>query len=606
MSDYEYNYTYIPSVAMVQTVPSDAKPTFHWLLAVVKVALTIAKNRFAPAVPDGLEPTDTSAGMLPLDHLGVAPIHLPSADIEGVDLDGAVTTSDVTEDAVGGGIGLLGQMTGIATALAKKGTTDPFRVLEELLKDLKGPSGRPSSIEDYRDLFRTIPLPAIADDFDANATFAALRVAGYNPLVIQGVDAPSFPATDAHLAAAGLADDTLAAAGLEGRLYLADYAALKDVVNGAFPDGPKYAFAPKALFVRPRTGGGLVPVAIQCGQDADSYRVFGNADGEAWRRAKVLVNSADANHHELVSHLGHTHLVIEAFAIATPRRLAESHPVRRLLTPHLEGTLSINDAAQRTLITAGHQVDAALGGTIDASRAVSVAAVHAFDFEAAFLPNALAARRVVDPALAYPYRDDAQKLWGAIRDWAQANVVNAYADDDALKADADLAAWAAELAADDGARLASFGEAGQRGKILTRSWLTDALTMVIFTASCQHAAVNFAQAEFMTYAPAVPGGVYRAAPLSVADTAKNPSLDLLPPLDVAQTQLEFLQLLGSVHYTTLGDYGPFAFVGTGLKGALGTFQARLQAIEAEIDTANKSRVVYTLLKPSLIPQSINI
>ncbi len=588
MSDYEYDYTYVPPLAMAATVPHAAKPTLRWTAKVVQVVLVIAKNRLSAPVPGGYDPY---AAHLPLDHLGIEPIDLSKEDPAAVDLD-----ADLVGD-----LGLAAKIVAIAGTLLAKEIFDPFGIFDEVLKEYAPPKGRPTSVEDYRSLFRTIPLPPIADTFTEDVTFGQLRVAGYNPLVIRGVDAPGFAATDAHLAAAGLSD-TLAAAGAEGRLYLADYGALANVVNGNFPDGPKYLYAPKALFVRPRDGSGLVPVAIQCDP---ALPVFGPGDGEAWSRAKTVVNCADANHHELVSHLGETHLLVEPFAIATPRRLAADHPVRRLLEPHYEGTLSINDAAQRTLITAGHQVDMALGGTIDASRAVSVQAVLGLDFEALFLPRRLADRRVTDPALAYPYRDDALQLWGALRDWVEANVVAAYADDDALRADADLAAWAAELAADDGGRLKTFGE-GARGVVHTRAWLTDALTLVVFTASCQHAAVNFAQALFMSYAPAVPGALYRAAPLSVADTARSPALDLLPPLDMASVQLEFLTLLGSVHYTVLGQYEGHTFRSAGLGDALATLQSRLAAIDAGIDAANHTRIPYTLLKPTGIPQSINI
>src|SRR5829696_4356670 len=89
---------------------------------------------------------------------------------------------------------------------------------------------RPEVLEEYAALFRAIGLPPIADDLDDDRTFAWLRVAGPNPLTLQRVTAldDRFPVTGADFRVA-LPDDSLEAAGAEGRLYLADYTALATV-----------------------------------------------------------------------------------------------------------------------------------------------------------------------------------------------------------------------------------------------------------------------------------------------------------------------------------------------------------------------------------------
>src|SRR3954452_23621336 len=89
---------------------------------------------------------------------------------------------------------------------------------------------RPEAIEEYAALFRAVGLPPVAADLDDDRTFAWLRVAGPNPLVLQRVPAldDRFPVTEADFRIA-LPGDSLAAAGAQGRLYLADYAALAAV-----------------------------------------------------------------------------------------------------------------------------------------------------------------------------------------------------------------------------------------------------------------------------------------------------------------------------------------------------------------------------------------
>ena len=84
-------------------------------------------------------------------------------------------------------------------------------------------------------------------------------------------------------------------------------------------------------------------------------------------------------------------------------------------------------------------------------------------------------------------------------------------------------------------------------------------------------------------------------------------LDLLPPLDQAQAQLNLLYLLGSVYFTRLGDYEPQQFSNAKVAAPLQAFQQQLRDIANTIDQRNADRLwAYDYLKPINIPQSINI
>ncbi len=107
--------------------------------------------------------------------------------------------------------------------------------------------------------------------------------------------------------------------------------------------------APLALFVSTRAERVLLPVAIQCGQTpGDDTPIFTSADGWSWRMARTTVQVADAQVHQAVRHLAHPHLVMEPFRVASMRTLAPAHPLARLLRPHFDGTLYINQAAKRS------------------------------------------------------------------------------------------------------------------------------------------------------------------------------------------------------------------------------------------------------------------
>jgi arachidonate 15-lipoxygenase len=439
-----------------------------------------------------------------------------------------------------------------------------------------------------------------------------MRVAGYNPVMIERVTSLSdrFPVKDEQYQAVMGSDDSLAVAGQEGRLYLTDYGILDGAINGTYPHEQKYVYAPLALFALPKGSDParlLRPVAIQCGQSPgpDYPIITPNSGKYAWLFAKTVVQIADANVHEAVTHLARTHLFVGTFVMATHRQLPVSHPLSLLLRPHFEGTLAINDAAQRILIAPGGGVDRLLSSTIDNSRVLAVRGLQSYGFNGAMLPKQFKQRSVDDPNLlpVYPYRDDALLVWDAIHQWVSDYLNLYYATDEDIQKDAALQAWAAEAQAYDGGRVPDFGE---DGGIQTRDYLVDAATLIIFTASAQHAAVNFPQKDLMGYAAAVPLAGYLPASTLRGEVSEQDYLNLLPPLDQAQRQFNLLSLLGSIYYNKLGQYPKEYFTAPQVKPLLQAFQSNLQTVEATINQRNLNRPAYEYLLPSKIPQSINI
>ena len=61
---------------------------------------------------------------------------------------------------------------------------------------------------------------------------------------------------------------------------------------------------------------------------------------------RVFVCMYPTSIHEVVSHLGNTHVVLEGPMVAMNRCLPEQHPIYDLMKPHLEGTAFINWGAQ--------------------------------------------------------------------------------------------------------------------------------------------------------------------------------------------------------------------------------------------------------------------
>lgn len=230
------------------------------------------------------------------------------------------------------------------------------------------------ALDEYTALFQTLPLPAVAHHLFDDESFARYRVAGPNPMLIKGIKRipVNFPLSDAQYQSVMRAADSIALAASEHRLYLLDYAELAFLAEkpGETDGRTKYVFAPIALFALPKGGGAMRPVAIQCGQTPAANPLFfpakaGTGKGWGWQMAKLGVQIAKCNYHELFVHLARTHLLIEAIAVASHRHLASNHPLNILLLPHCVGTLFINNAAAEFLISPGSPIDHFFGAPID-------------------------------------------------------------------------------------------------------------------------------------------------------------------------------------------------------------------------------------------------
>ncbi|EDX83314.1 Lipoxygenase [Synechococcus sp. PCC 7335] len=494
-----------------------------------------------------------------------------------------------------------------------------FTQLNEFL-ELFPDQNQPENVKNF-------PLPAIAENLEDDEMFAYMRVAGPNPVWLERVckNDPiltKFPVTDEQYQAVMGTKDDLERAITEGRLYAVDYALLESVIEGGTfvdstpeqPEQQKYLYAAMALFAVPDISQSeeqfLRPIAIQCGQDPTTHPILTPASGRyAWLAAKTAVQIADANIHEAITHLARTHLLIEPFIVATHRQLPEAHKVHRLLSHHFEGTILINFGAWKILVAPGHGVNALLSATIDQSRTLAVQGLYMRGFNDEMLPKRIDDRGVGDcKALPiYPYRDDGLALWNAIHEWVDSYIRTYYESDNAVASDEALQNWGAELVSFDGGRVRDFGNDGN-GAITSLEYLVDALTLIVFTSSVQHAAVNFPQRGIMSFAPAMPTAGYLPADQIPGIDSEAKYCQLLPPKDMARRQFLILQILGGVYHTQLGDYPSNSF-GADVKGAQQAFQQALEEIDSRIDKRNHefpSKFNYTYLKSYNIPQSINI
>ena len=321
---YKYNYTYIPSIAMVDKLPCKEYPSLDWLGLLLKQFIKILFNALVVFFTKW-ETSDRDS------HAS----HGSLNSSEDVDADNESQISSFFNRLLIPFILLCLLRTLGAANLSK------FPKLMLWLMFVRTPKRHVKSLQEYNNFFKKVELPNVANNFQEDKVFAYMRVAGYNPLTIERVSKlqDNFPLTEALYQEVMGSDDSLITAGEEGRLYIADYKALAGAANGTYPKEQKYIYAPIALFAVPKDSDSsrlMRPVAIQCSQNPDDTPIVTPKSSKyAWLFAKTVVQIADANFHEALSHLGRTHLFVGRFAIVTHRQFPNSHAVRFLLRPHV-------------------------------------------------------------------------------------------------------------------------------------------------------------------------------------------------------------------------------------------------------------------------------
>ncbi|GFQ07549.1 lipoxygenase 6 chloroplastic [Phtheirospermum japonicum] len=228
-----------------------------------------------------------------------------------------------------------------------------------------------------------------------------------------------------------------------------------------------------------------------------------------WKLAKAHVCSNDAGVHQLVNHWMKTHASVEPYIIATHRQLSSMHPVYKLLHPHMRYTMEINALARQSLINGGGIIEACFSPGKFALEISSAAYKSLWRFDMEALPANLIERgmAVEDPTVPggvklviedYPYAADGLLIWSAIKELVESYVEHYYSEPNSISSDVELQAWWDEIK--------NKGHHDKRNEpwwpnLATQDDLSIILTTMIWTASGQHAAINFGQYPFGGYPP---------------------------------------------------------------------------------------------------------
>ena len=225
---------------------------------------------------------------------------------------------------------------------------------------------------------------------------------------------------------------------------------------------------------------------------------------------------------------------METYNIAIKCNLPDSHPLSRLLLPHTRYTAAINAAARKSLIGEGGLIDSifSIGGE---GKVELVKRVNSkYSIRLTHIKENLEKRGVNDAELlpGYYYCDDGLKLWDVIELYVRRIVDVFYKEDEDVKEDKELENWVTDLHNNGfpAYRDASVGR-GFPEKIEKKDVLIDTCTLIIFTGSVQHAAVNFGQFEIFGYVPNTPLSLHEPPPTEKGKTDYAFLLRALPKSD---------------------------------------------------------------------------
>lgn len=463
-------------------------------------------------------------------------------------------------------------------------------------------------IEKDYDLKKTL-IENVMQKWNTDYMFGYQFLNGCNPVVIRKcVKLPDkFPVTHEMVKSFLQRGLTLEQELMAGNIYITDY----EILEGLKPNKTSkkiqyYLTAPICLLYNNRLNQ-IVPIAIQLTQEpGETSPIFLPNDNEYdWMLAKMWVKSSDFNVHQLVTHLLKTHLISEVFEVAMYRQLSKAHPVFKLLVPHVRFTVAINTEARKTLISE-HGVFSKISSISgDGIQELIKRAMETLTYKSLCFPDTIKNRGMED-APKYYYRDDGMRVWEAINGFVSEVIEIYYISNKTVQKDVEIQEFVKDVCV--------FGMCNSKGdkfpqSLETREELTQYLTAVIFTASAQHAAVNFGQFDWYSWIPNSPSTMRTLPPKQKGTVDLDYIMDTLPDRGCSDVVLGTVWGLSRFQKNErfLGMYPDMYFTEQPMKEAFKTFRKKLDELTESIKRRNEGLTMdYCYLSPNQIPNSVAI
>ncbi|CAL8313267.1 unnamed protein product [Merluccius merluccius] len=391
-----------------------------------------------------------------------------------------------------------------------------------------------------------------------------------------------------------------------GNIFLCDYKVLDGLDANTINGKQQYLVAPLVLLHRTPSNE-LKPIAIQLKQEPskDNPIFFPTESEYDWSLVKMFVRSADFQDHQLNSHLLRTHLLAEVFSVSLLRNLPMVHPLYKLLVPHTRYTLQINVLARKLLISDEGIFNSFTSSGGKAMLTIMQRATSSITYTSLCIKDDIK-ERGLESVPNFFYRDDGFQIWDIIENFVQGLLGFYYKNDSSVQRDTELQAWVQDIFEHG---FLSRPDSGMPRKLGTVAELVKFVTMVIFTGSAQHAAVNSGQFDYGSWMPNTPTTIDHPPPAIKGVYNRSALLDALPDINTTVHGMAVLHLLSkqSSDFVPLGHYPEEHFSEEKPREHMETFKRELSHLSEIINGRNAHlKVPYTFLDPLLVENSVAI
>uniref|UniRef100_A0A3Q4MQ93 Hydroperoxide isomerase ALOXE3-like n=2 Tax=Neolamprologus brichardi TaxID=32507 RepID=A0A3Q4MQ93_NEOBR len=470
-------------------------------------------------------------------------------------------------------------------------------------------SNKFNCIEDIKQLLnvhKTQVSEYVSKHWKEDAFFGYQFLNGTNPILIQHCTQKpnNLPVPDETVLPDG--QHNLAEEMEKGNIFLCDYKILDEVEANTINGNKQFLMAPLVLLWK-NNADQLMPVAIQLKQKpAKDNPIFYPSDSEYdWLLAKTFVRSANFNLYELNAHLLRTHLLAEVFAVSLLRNLPMVHPLYKLLIPHTRYTLNINFLARMLLISKGGTFAKFTSSGGEGALTILRRALTSLTYSSLCIPDDIEERGLKDVPNFY-YRDDGLKLWEIIHRLVKSTLAFYYKTDAEVQEDTELQNWIKEIFQYG---FLSQETTGIPQEFSTMDEMVKFVTMVIFTCSAQHSAVNSGQYDFGGWMPNSPTTMELPPPKEKGTTTEKTILDTFPSVNTTVHAMSTVWLLSkqSSDSIFLGNYPEKHFTERFPLLKIKEFQEELKKLSADIKARNSSLdLPYTYMDPEVVENSVSI
>uniref|UniRef100_A0A3P9C9A5 Arachidonate 15-lipoxygenase B-like n=1 Tax=Maylandia zebra TaxID=106582 RepID=A0A3P9C9A5_9CICH len=470
-------------------------------------------------------------------------------------------------------------------------------------------SNKFNCIEDIKQLLnvhKTQVSEYVSKHWKEDAFFGYQFLNGTNPILIQRcTQLPNnLSVTDETVFPDG--QHNLAEEMEKGNIFLCDYKILDEVESNTINGNKQFLMAPLVLLWK-NNADQLMPVAIQLKQKPTKDNpIFYPSDSEYdWLLAKTFVRSANFNLYELNAHLLRTHLLAEVFAVSLLRNLPMVHPLYKLLIPHTRYTLNINFLARMLLISKGGTFAKFTSSGGEGALTILRRSLTSLTYSSLCIPDDIEERGLKDVPNFY-YRDDGLQLWEIINRLVKSTLAFYYKTDAEVQEDTELQNWIKEIFQYG---FLSQETTGIPQEFSTMDEMVKFVTMVIFTCSAQHSAVNSGQYDFGGWMPNSPTTMELPPPKEKGTTTEKTILDTFPSVNTTVHAMSTVWLLSkqSSDSIFLGNYPEKHFTERFPLLKIKEFQEELKKLSADIKARNSRLALpYTYMDPEVVENSVSI